>query len=268
MAEVAAEDTASVRAGARTDTAEGTAAGPTAGGARYEPFYVERGEGFPLVLLHGNGESHEYFVHQIEHFSRSWRVMALDTRGHGRSPRGDGEFTIARFAEDLSNFLTARGIGRAHLLGFSDGGNIALQFALDHREMVGRLVLNGANLFPAGVKRSVQIPIEVEYRLLKPFAGVSERARRKTELLGLMVNEPNVDPSELRELAIPTLVVAGTDDMIAREHTELIARSLPDSQLALIPGSHFVAAENPEAFNAVVDDFLNRGESRGAAAGV
>ncbi len=234
----------------------------------YEPFYVERGEGFPLVLLHGNGEEHGYFVHQIDHFSRSWRVIALDTRGHGRSPRGDGEFTIARFAEDLRDFLAARGIRRAHLLGFSDGGNVALRFALDHRDAVGKLVLNGANLFPAGVKRGVQVPIELEYRILKPLARLSGRARRKAELLGLMVNEPNVDPSELRGLTVPTLVVAGTDDMIAREHTELIARSLPDSQLVFVPGSHFVAAENPEAFNAVVDDFLNRGESRDATGGV
>lgn len=221
-------------------------------------FYEERGEGLPLVLLHGNGESHEYFARQIEAFSRSYRVLALDTRGHGRSPRGEGAFTLRRFADDLYAFLRERGIERAHLLGFSDGGSIALYFTLAHPEMVDHLILNGANLCPAGVRRRYQLPIEIGYRIAKCFAKKSAGARAHAEILALMVNEPNFSPESLRALTMPALVIAGTRDMIRREHTEEIARQLPNATALFLPGSHFVAAENPEAFNAAVLDFLGK----------
>ncbi|HIY82286.1 MAG TPA: alpha/beta fold hydrolase [Candidatus Rubneribacter avistercoris] len=216
----------------------------------------EAGEGEPLVLLHGNGEDGTYFAHQIKHFSQRFRVLALDTRGHGRSPRGEAPFTIRQFACDLLSFLDARGIERTHLLGFSDGGNIALVFALAHPERVGKLVLNGANLNARGVKRSVQAPIELGYRIARLFARFSAKARTNAEMLGLMVNDPNVAPKELVALAAPTLVIAGENDMIREDHTRLIARSIPNARLALVPGDHFVAAKNPEAFNREVERFL------------
>ena len=125
----------------------------------------EQGSGAPLILLHGNGEDSTYFEHQIERLSRTFRVIALDTRGHGRSPRGSAPFTIRQFADDLLAFMDEHGIERAHLLGFSDGGNIALVFALAHPERVGKLVLNGANLDAGGVKPSVQLPIVMGYRM-------------------------------------------------------------------------------------------------------
>ena len=94
--------------------------------------YIEQGSGEPLILLHGNGEDGSYFAHQMEPFSRHFRVIALDTRGHGKTPRGEAPFTIRQFAEDLHGFMDAHGIDRADLLGFSDGGNIAMVFALTH----------------------------------------------------------------------------------------------------------------------------------------
>lgn len=216
----------------------------------------ETGGGEPLVLLHGNGEDGTYFTHQIAHFSQRFRVLALDTRGHGKSPRGEAPFTIRQFARDLLAFLDARGIERAHLLGFSDGGNIALAFALAHPERVGKLVLNGANLNARGVKRSVQVPIELGYRMARLFAGLSAKARTNAEMLGLMVNDPNVAPEELSALAAPTLVIAGENDMIREDHTRLIAERIPNARLAFVPGDHFVAAKNPAAFNREVERFL------------
>ena len=103
---------------------------------------VEAGEGFPLVLLHGNGEDHTYFKRQMGPFSQHFRVIAVDTRGHGESPRGTAPFTLEQFAEDLKEFLDGRSITRCHLLGFSDGGNIALLFALKYPEYVEKLILS------------------------------------------------------------------------------------------------------------------------------
>lgn len=218
--------------------------------------YIDQGQGHPLILLHGNGESSEYFVHQIAHFCKKYRVIAIDTRGHGQSSRGNKPFTIKQFADDLLDFMDEKDIEKACFLGFSDGGNIALTFALKHPERVDKLILNGANLFPSGVKPLYQWPIEFGYSIAKLFSRKSDKARKNAELLGLMVNEPHIDPSELAKLTMPILVIAGTKDMIKKSHTILINNSLHNSTLEFIEGDHFIASKNPEAFNAAVEKFL------------
>ena len=77
-------------------------------------------------------------------------------------------------------------------------------------------------------------------------------------MLGLMVNEPHIEPSELARLTMPVLVIAGKKDMIKESHTKLIYKSLPDAQLNIIEGDHFIAAKNPERFNKVVEHFLKK----------
>jgi pimeloyl-ACP methyl ester carboxylesterase len=106
------------------------------------------------------------------------------------------------------------------------------------------------------VKPLYQWPIEIGYRIAKLFSKKSEKALRNTELLGLMVNEPHIKPLELARLTMPVLVIAGTKDMIKDSHTRLIYNSLPNAQLAIIEGDHFVANKNPEAFNTIVETFL------------
>ena len=221
-----------------------------------EHHYIEQGEGLPFILLHGNGEDVSYFVHQMGPFAKHFRVIAIDTRGHGQTPRGNAPFTIRQFAEDLFGFMDRHGIVKAHILGFSDGGNIAIAFALTHPERIEKLILNGANLDASGVKRSTQIPIEIGYRIAKVFAGKSSEAKKNAEMLGLMVNDPNIKPEELAQIHCPTLVVAGSKDMIKEEHTRLIAQSIPGAEVAIIPGNHFVANKNPDAFNEAVLRFL------------
>lgn len=220
--------------------------------------FIEQGQGQPMILLHGNGENCDYFEHQIPFFSQDYHVIAIDTRGHGQSPRGEKPFTIKQFAEDLHDFMDEKGIGKAILLGFSDGGNIALTFALKYPERIEKLILNGANLFPSGVKPLYQWPIEIGYRIAKRFSKKSEKAKQNAEMLGLMVNEPHIEPSELARLTMPVLVVAGTKDMIKESHTRLIYKSLPNAQMNIIEGDHFVANKNAEAFNKVVDIFLRK----------
>lgn len=217
----------------------------------------EKGAGVPLILLHGNGENGGYFVHQMDYFSKAYRVIAVDTRGHGRSPRGKAPFTIRQFAEDLREFMDMQQIEKAHILGFSDGGNIALAFALKYPERIHRLIVDGANLDSSGVRPSVQIPIEIGYRIAALFAKKKSEARKNAEMLGLMVNDPNIEPEQLASIHVRTLVMAGTKDMIKKSHTRLIYESLPDAKLAFIEGDHFIANKNPCVFNQVVGKFLD-----------
>ena len=219
-------------------------------------YYIEQGIGFPLILLHGNGEDCSYFAHQMDPFAQYFRVIAIDTRGHGQTPRGEMPFTIRQFSEDLHAFMNQHSIEKAHILGFSDGGNITMIFAMAHPERVEKLILNGANLDASGVKKKIQIPIEIGYRIAKLFAGKSPKAKKNAEMLGLMVNEPNVNPDELSQIQHPTLVIAGDKDMIKDRHTRLIANSIPNAELSVISGNHFIANKNPEAFNETVLRFL------------
>ncbi len=220
--------------------------------------YMIAGQGFPLVMLHGNGEDHTYFKHQMAPFSERYQVIALDTRGHGQSPRGTAPFTLEQFAEDLKGFLDSREISRCHLLGFSDGANIALLFALKYPDYVEKLVLNGADLSPSGVKLSTQAPIVLGWGLLQVIRRLDKRAQPKWELLDLMTTQPHVNPKALSALSMSTLVVAGKRDMIRDKHTRLIAKSIPGSQLVILPGDHFVARRNWQEFNPVVLNFLSK----------
>lgn len=221
-------------------------------------YFTEKGEGEPLILLHGNGENGEYFINQTEYFSDKYHVIAIDTRGHGASPRGDAPFTIKQFAEDLLGFMNEHEIEKANILGFSDGGNIALTFALKYPERVSKLILNGANINPSGVKPSVQIPIILGYKFSSLFAKKSPDARKNAEMLGLMVNEPNITPEQLSTLYVQTLVIVGKKDMIKNKHTALIYESLPNASLVTITGDHFIANKNPADFNRAVEIFLNK----------
>ena len=219
--------------------------------------YEEKGDGEPLVLLHGNGEDLGYFAGQMGYFRETYRVIALDTRGHGESERGTAPFTLEQFGRDLYDCLRKMETGPVHLLGFSDGGNIALAFGREHPEMVRSLILNGANLDPWGVKLSVQLPIVAGYGMVSLLAPFLRDCRRKKEILGLMVREPHYEKADLEALTMPVLVIAGDRDMIRESHTRRIAREIKGSRLIILPGSHFLAKENKEAFNRAVEAFLD-----------
>lgn len=218
--------------------------------------YIEKGTGAPLILLHGNGENGKYFKRQIEYFSQTRRVIAIDTRGHGLSPRGNAPFTINQFADDLAEFSESLKIEKTDILGFSDGANIALRYALTNPDSVNSLILNGGNLYPSGVKLSVQLPIYAGYGIAYFFSLFDKRAVSHKELLGLMAVQPHIAPEALRAVSAPTLVIVGQRDMIRDSHTRLIADSIPNSSLVILPGDHFIAAKNSADFNRAVDDFL------------
>ncbi len=214
------------------------------------------GEGFPLVMLHGNGEDYRYFDGQIEEFSRHFRLILVDTRGHGQSPRGEAPFTLEQFAQDLKVLLDEEEITRCHMLGFSDGGNIAMIFALNYPGYVEKLVLNGANLCYDGLAEWLQHEVSEKWHRFQEWGLDNHDMRREWELQDLMMTQPNLSPKDISGLTMPTLVVAGEDDVIREEHTRLIARSLPNSNLAILPGDHFVARHNTQQYNEVVLNFL------------
>ncbi len=219
--------------------------------------YAIFGQGPPLVLLHGNSEDMRYFAPQIEAFRRGFTVIAVDSRGHGKSAFGPHKLGLALMARDVSALLKRLHVGPCHVLGFSDGGNIALTLALEDASLCRSLILVGANLFPSGMKAPVWLAVVLDYALHALLSPLSASARRKRQILGLMAREPHIRPEALHALALPALVIAGQRDMIKEAHTRAIARALPGGRLCILPGGdHFVSSKLPEAFNRVVREFL------------
>ncbi|WP_252250735.1 alpha/beta hydrolase [Clostridium sp. ZBS13] len=222
-------------------------------------YYEVHGKGEALVLLHGNGENLEYFKNQIEYFSNKYMVIAIDTRGHGKSTKGNIPFDFWLFSDDVISILDKVNIKKAHILGFSDGGNTALHLGLKYPDRIRSLILNGANFNPNGVKFLVQAPVILGYYLSIIFSLCSNKAKNNRDILNLMVNEPKLSKEQLEKIKIPTLVIAGDNDMIKENHTKLISRLIENSEVNIISNSsHFVAAENPKEFNKIVEDFLNK----------
>lgn len=219
--------------------------------------YIEKGEGRPLIMIHGNEESCVYFNGQFDYFAeKGFRCIAPDSRAHGDTPRGTAPLTIRQMTEDTVAFMDELGIDKADFIGFSDGGNIMLIMAMTHPERIGKMVVDGANLDLDGVAQWAVDWVMGEYNAAAEKADEDPAAKLKMEVFGLMVNDPNIDPEDLTKINVPTLVMAGEEDLILKEHTELIASKIPGAQLAFCPGDHFCARENPEAFNAIVGPFL------------
>ena len=228
-----------------------------------ELFFTDHGnknDPSPLVLLHGNGGNSSAFFYVVDHFSRSRRVITVDSRGHGRTPKGTAPFTLAQFAEDLKFFLDKMGLKKVTLIGYSDGGNIAMIFALKYPDYLSGMVLNGANMFPSGLKKQDLSWIRKTYR--KATKRLSRHpedtsAAETADLMRLMTDEPRIEPSELKKINIPVLVLVGSNDVIRPEHNRLIADSFPQGKLTVVKGGHGIVKTNSADYNAAIEDFLS-----------
>ncbi|WNX83611.1 alpha/beta hydrolase [Agathobaculum sp. NTUH-O15-33] len=220
--------------------------------------YFDVGRGKPLILLHGNGEDSSYFKAQIPEFSRFYRVIAVDSRGHGQSERGSQGLSFALMAQDLKAVLDTLGIEKAFILGFSDGGNLAIKFALTYPQYVDKLILNGANVeMFRGIKPRIQLPLYPVYGLLSVLGKRSGKAAHKRDVLGLMVHPYGVKMEDLARITAPTLLIVGEHDLIREKQTREIAARIPDSRVEVFrDGDHFVAARQPARFNRTVIEFL------------
>ncbi len=220
-------------------------------------YYEVTGQGEPVVVLHGNGENCHYFEHQIPVLSQSYQVIAPDTRAHGQSTRGNAPLDFYLFADDVIAILDDLGISKAHLLGFSDGGNIALHTALKYPNRVLSIIADGANIFPSGLMPEVQAHQQEKYKVLCEKAKNDASYQQKVDVYGLMIHHPDLSFDQLSQIHVPTLILAGEHDMIAPEHTQAIADAIDGSQLFIVAGGdHFIAAKMPDVFNALVLDFL------------
>ena len=215
-------------------------------------YYEEYGKGEPLILLHGNGGSIADFYLQIPYLSKYFRVIALDTRGQGRSTDlSKLPYSYQQFASDLFQLTKVLKLARINILGWSDGGNTGLIFNYTYPQMVGKLVIIGSNLNPNGVKEQI---IEGFNKQVEANASKGD-----LRLIKLMINQPNITPSELAMVTNPVLVIAGSDDVIKQDHTVSIGERIKNATVKFIPNStHYLPFEQPDHLNKIVFDFMKK----------
>ena len=185
-------------------------------------FYERQGQGQPLLLLHGNGESGGIFDVCMPELAQHFAVYAVDSRCHGRS-EDPPEISYDAMAEDMIAFITALNLEKPIFYGFSDGGIVGLLVAIKQPELLRRLIVSGANLNPQGLMPWALQEMEREY----------EDCPHK--LTALMLREPNITSEDLRRITVPVDVLAGEQDLIRPEHTAAIAMGIPHSHLRIIP---------------------------------
>lgn len=188
-------------------------------------YYETAGAGDPVILLHGNGGSHKDLHEEIRQLSEAgYRVYAPDSRGQGQSSSAE-EYHYADMADDVFYLIQEWKLDKPALYGWSDGGIIGLLTEIRHPGTLGALAVSGANASPDGLTDSFLDRI----RFFNPVAG---------SLTQMILSEPDITEEELASIRIPVLVTAGSDDIVKREHTEMIARSIPNAELVVLEGEN------------------------------
>ena len=215
------------------------------------------GAGEPIIFLHGNGGSTRSFDKQIPFFASIYQVICIDTRGHGKSDLGKEHLDFSILASDVIKVMDKLEIESANIVGFSDGGNTAITLALNYPGRVKSITTSGANLFPEGLVEYIFPPMQIGYVTTNFFKIFSKKMKIKNELFSLLVKHPHINPEELTKIKVPALIMAGDRDLIKREHTDLITKSIKNSiQYIVTDCDHFIADEKPDEFNSALSNFL------------
>ncbi len=212
--------------------------------------FAAAGEGRPVILVHGNGESHALFETEIGQLVKAgYRVYAPDSRGHGANEPLD-EYHYADMAEDIFQFIRILGLRKPLYYGFSDGGIIGLQLEISHPGTLGMMAVSGANLSPEGCDPA----------FIREYTEINRKS--PDPLITLMLTEPHIAPADLEKIEIPVLVTAGENDLILPEETRKIAEHLPASELVILDGEdHGSYIDHSEIMGNLLIDFFRRHET-------
>ena len=230
-------------------------------------WHARFGAGPPVVLLHGGLGNAGNWAYQVPALIEAgYSVVAIDSRGQGRSTRDDRPYSYELMASDTRAVMDVLGIASAAFIGWSDGADTALVLSRQTPSRCAGVFFFACNVDATGTKPFEATPVidriynqhVADYASLSPTAGGFEAMR---DDLGIMqADQPNYSAADLSGVGVPVWVVLGEhDEFIKREHAEYIARSIPGARFVLLPeGSHFAPLQRPDAFNAVVLDFLRQ----------
>lgn len=223
-------------------------------------YYEVYGTGEPLLVIHPNGTSIAAMKPQIEYFRKHYKVIAMDTRDHGKSGDSTGPLTYEKMTGDLAALLDLLKVPPVDVIGWSDGAIEALLLGARYPAKVKKIAATGANLNPSTNALYPETIAMVKDMLASiPAADRGKpEVKRSIRTTQLMLDEPHIDPRALETIKAPTLVMAGDHDLIREEHTLDIFHHIPNSQLAIFPNSaHTISYDDPALFNATVERFFS-----------
>jgi len=229
-------------------------------------WYAIYGHGNPVILVHGGLANSDYWGLQIPVLARRYQVIVLDSRGHGRTTRTAAPIGYDAMASDVLALMDTLHIGKAALVGWSDGAIIGLNIAIHHPERLTRLFAFAANSDPSGVKDVDKSPVFTAYidRASREYAKLSPTPTEFKAFLDniskMWANEPHFTEAELRGVKVPTWIVdADHDEAIKRENTDYIASQIPGAGELILPAvSHFAFLQDPAMFDAALLRFLGQ----------
>jgi len=223
-------------------------------------------DGKPVIMVHGGLANSNYFGKIIPLLAaEGFHVVAVDSRGHGRSTRSAQPYGYELMASDVVAMMDALHIPKADLVGWSDGGIIGIVMAIHYPQRLNRVFAFGANTVPEGLvpdfdKKGVFADFEKragdEYKALSPTPG--QYAGFLEQISKMWATQPHITEQQLR--AIHTLIVIADgryDEGIKQSHDRYMASAIPDARLVILPGvSHFAMLQNPPLFARAVLDAL------------
>ena len=220
-------------------------------------YYAVRGNGPTLVLLHGGGDSGEHsFEHQLDVFLQHHRIIAPDQVGQGHTPDVSGPLSYSSMAQDTATLLQSLKLERVDVVGFSDGGILALMLAVRHPELVRRLVISGVNISPEGLTAD-----ELQGLRDAQIKTPTTIAEKLAKLWLTSPTESELSLAMLSKIERPVLVISGDRDAITLEHTLQIFHALPQAELCVLPGTdHATFSGRPDWLNPIISEFLDRPE--------
>jgi pimeloyl-ACP methyl ester carboxylesterase len=223
-------------------------------------WYDDRGEGDPLVLLHGGLTDSRDFSGNLGVLASRFRLLLPERRGHGHTADVAGPITVEVMAQDTIAFLDKIVGQPVRLVGYSAGAIVALWVAVRRPDLVDRLVLISGAFDPDGMILRPSADAAPPAPLVAAYAEVSPDGADHFPVviakLARAAEEPGLAPTELNTVTCPTLVMAADDDIVTLEHTLEMYRGLHDAQLAIIPAtSHLLLHEKPELCTRLVTDF-------------
>jgi pimeloyl-ACP methyl ester carboxylesterase len=242
-------------------------------------YYEIHGEGVPLVLIHGGGSTIQTsFGKLLPLLAQGFKVIAVELQAHGHTSDRDTAESFEQDADDVAALLQHLQISKAHVLGFSNGGNTAMQIAIRHPHLANKLVIISSiykreGMIPGFFEGMQGATLENMPPLLKTYYLQINNDQKGLQVMfnkdkERMLQFKNWDDNHLQSIKAPSLLIAGDRDVVTPEHTVKMSHIIPDAQLMILPGTHgsFIgevcAAEEgsrmPEITAVIIEEFLKK----------
>jgi pimeloyl-ACP methyl ester carboxylesterase len=228
-------------------------------------YYAIWGDGSPLILLHGGLGNTEYFGGQVRELAKQYKVIAMDSRGHGRSTRDAQVYSYGLMAKDVIALMDHLKIDKASIVGWSDGGIIGLDIAMNYPDRLDHLFAFGANTNVQGLKPEIdKNPTFAKYieNAGKDYERLSKTPKEfndfVTQISQMWASQPDYKPDQLAKIKATVAIADGEhDEAIKQEHNVEMSKAITGAKLVILPGlSHFAMLQDPAAFNQAVLEFL------------